>query len=92
MRLEPPPRHMKNPQAHHDLPQAFKDDYFGPLGLDIDDPAFTRWVEGSPQGLHQNWSGEFNDHWRRFFDDNPVPTREQVVSKMLELRIDRRFQ
>jgi RHS repeat-associated protein len=92
-RMGTPPASMTNPQAHHDLPQA---DRFKPHwnreGLDIDDPAHGRWVEGTPPGKHQNWSKKFNDEWDEFFDKNPKATREQILDKMNELRVDPRFQ
>ena len=55
---EPRPRSLRKPQVHHDLPQASRfQEIFEDLGLDIHDPALTRWVEGSSHG---RWSYEFN--------------------------------
>jgi len=80
-------------QAVHDLPQApeFKK-HWDRVGLDIDDPAFGRWVEGGPVGNHQKWSATFNREWVKFFDDLPMATREQILDHMNKLRIDPRFQ
>lgn len=92
-RMGDPPSGMIKPQAHHDLPQA---DRFQPhwnrAGLDIDDPAFGRWVEGGPVGDHQKWSKTFNDEWDAFFDQFPAATRDQILDQMNKLRIDPRFQ
>jgi len=92
-RMGDPPSGMIRPQAHHDLPQA---DRFRPhwsrAGLDIDDPAFGRWVEGGPVGDHQKWSKAFNDEWDAFFDQFPGATRDQIIDHMNRLRIDPRFQ
>jgi hypothetical protein len=85
---ELPPENMNNPQAHHDLPQEYRA-RFEKLGIDIDDPAYLRWVEG---GKHQSWSPAFNKEWRGFFETNPNPTKEAVLNQMNKLRNDSRFQ
>jgi hypothetical protein len=90
-RMGNPPAGMQNPQAHHDLPQAFRDQ-FERAGLDIDNPAYGRWVEGSPPGRHQNWSYEFNQEWRAFFRRKPNPSRQEILDQMNRLRADPRFQ
>lgn len=62
---QPPPRRLREPQLHHDLPQAPRfQQTFEDLGIDIHDPAFTRWMEGAN---HRQWSFEFNQEWDRFF-------------------------
>ena len=67
-RLGDRPPGMQNAQAHHDLPQAKRfQDQWKRVGLDINDPAYGRWVSGGPQGKHQKWSRAFNDAWRGFF-------------------------
>ena len=86
-RLGDPPPWMKNAQAHHDLPQAKEfQPHWKRAGLDINDPAYGRWVQGSPQGSHQNWSHAFNKEWRAFFKKYPEASREQILKKMDELR------
>lgn len=85
------PAGMRNAQAHHDLPKAFRDK-FQKVGLDIDDPAYGRWVEGTPPGRQQNWSPAFNKAWEDFFTDTPKPTRQQILREMNRLRSDPRFQ
>ncbi|AQT68260.1 hypothetical protein STSP2_01416 [Anaerohalosphaera lusitana] len=81
---------MKKPQAHHDLPQKFKD-RFSRLGLDINNPKHMRWVEGGPHGNHQKWSHEFNKQWERFFQ-NPDVTAKDAVKFMNNLRQNTKFQ
>ena len=69
--------------------------YYASVGftyLDIDDPAFGRWVEAGPVGDHQKWSAAFNREWDNFFRDNPMATRDEILRRMNELRIDPRFQ
>jgi hypothetical protein len=92
-RMGDPPSGMLRPQAHHDLPQAprFKP-HWDRAGLDIDDPAFGRWVEGGPVGDHQKWSAEFNQEWDDFFRRFPEASREQILEQMNRLRGDPRFQ
>ena len=86
-RLGDPPPGMKNPQAHHDLPQAKRfQDQWKRVGLDINDPAYGRWVSGGPQGNHQKWSHAFNKEWDTFFKKNPTASREQILKKVDELR------
>jgi hypothetical protein len=91
IRLGNPPPGMRNPQAHHDLPQRFRR-RFASVGLDVDNPAYGRWVEGTPPGRHQRWSREFNDAWIEFFNQHANPTRRQVLREMNRLRCDPRFQ
>ncbi|HEV3137719.1 MAG TPA: hypothetical protein VGZ26_07435, partial [Pirellulales bacterium] len=94
-RMGEPPAGMTKPEAHHDLPRMFASE-FSAKGLDIEDPAFGRWVEGGPVGGHQRWSSQFNNEWRDFFSqfpaNGPGPTREQILSYMNKLRLDPRFQ
>jgi hypothetical protein len=80
---------MSKPEAHHDLPRAFRE-RFEAEGLDVDDPAFGRWVEGGPVGGHQKWSAEFNAEWRAFLRTNP--NRGQILEFMERVRNDPRFQ
>jgi hypothetical protein len=90
-RMGQPPRGMRNPQAHHDLPNKFRD-RFERRGLDIDDSKYGRWVEGSPAGRHQNWSPEFNREWEDFFRRNPNASKADILKFMRRLRADPRFQ
>jgi hypothetical protein len=86
-----PPKGMKQPQAHHDLPQKFEG-RFKTAGLDIHDPKYGRWVEGSPTGNHQKWSYDFNKEWETFFRNNKRPSTEKILNKMNELRANPKFQ
>ena len=86
-RLGDPPSWMKNAHAHHDLPQAKRfQDHWKRVGLDINDPAYGRWVQGGPQGSHQSWSRAFNEEWRSFFKQNSQATREEILKHMEKLR------
>jgi len=92
LRQGKPPASMANPQAHHDLPWTFKDWFAKPeRGLDVNDPRFGRWVEGTPPGRHQNWSQAYEDEWRTFIARFPQATREQVLEFLNRLRTDPRF-
>jgi len=92
-RMGQPPANMKNPQAHHDLPQAQRfQKHWDRNELDIEDPTHGRWVEGGPEGDHQKWNYEFNKQWDDFFQEYPNANREQILSRMNQLRNDPRFQ
>jgi len=91
-RMGTPPSNMMNPQAHHDLPWKFKDWFAGPnRGLDVNDPMFGRWVEGSPVGSHQIWSSRYNAAWGLFKQNNPNANRLQVIIKLLLLRLGGKY-
>jgi RHS repeat-associated protein len=90
-RMGDPPSKMTKPEAHHDLPQKFRD-RFERRGIDIDDPQYGRWVEGSPVGRHQNWSAEFNREWEDFFRRNPNASKADILEFMRRLQADPRFQ
>jgi hypothetical protein len=88
-----PPEGMKNPQAQHDLPWTFRDWFAAEgRGLNVNDPAHGRWVEGTPPGEHQRWSYEFEQEWHTYIRDYPYATRNQVLNHMNVLRNDSRFQ
>jgi hypothetical protein len=86
-----PPAGMTNPNAHHDLPWTFRD-WFAQRGLNVNDPRFGRWVEGTPPGGHQRWSAAFDAEWRQFKDRFPNATADDVIAFMNRLRSDPRFQ
>ncbi len=91
--LGEPPASMANPQAQHDLPWTFRKWFAGEgRGLNVNDPAFGRWVSGTPPGSHQRWSAQFEAQWRQFIVDNPGATRQHVLDFMSGLRSDVRFQ
>jgi hypothetical protein len=91
VRMGAPPKGMKKPEAHHDLPKAFREE-FEKRGLDIEDPAYGRWVEGGPIGGHQKWSKEFEMEWKAFFRMVPNAKKAEILDKMNQLRRDTRFQ
>ena len=68
-------------QAHHDLPWRHKDWLaMEGRGLDVNNPQFGRWVEGTPLGKHQNWSREYESKWRDFISKNPDASAEEVLA------------
>ena len=85
--LEQGPLPFPGAQAHHDLPQALRG-RFEAVGLDIDDPAYGRWVGDG----HQTWSPEFGRKWREFIGENADPTAEEILAKMNELRATGKYQ
>ncbi len=90
--MDAPLAGMINPQAHHNLPWELRGWFAGPRrGLNVNDPRFGRWVEGTPPGLHQNWSREYSDAWRAFSEYNPTADRWQVEAFLKRLLSSRRF-
>jgi hypothetical protein len=52
--------------AHHDFPWAQKE-WFARHGIDVNNPAFGRWIKKDRHGSwHGNQGGEFNAWWREF--------------------------
>jgi RHS repeat-associated protein len=66
-------------QAHHILPQEFRDTFWNQYRIDIDSPQFGTWVDNT----HYNWSKEYNTIWRQFLQNNP--TKEQIFNFGKEL-------
>jgi hypothetical protein len=88
---EPPPG-LANPQVHHDLPWTLRDWFAGEgRGLNVNDPAFGRWVSGTPPGGHQRWTAAFEAEWRGFIGRNPNASRQEALGFMNHLRADPRF-
>jgi RHS repeat-associated protein len=88
-----PPKGLQNPNAHHDLPWAFNDWFAGAgRGLNVNEPRFGRWVEGTPPGQHQHWTHLYQGEWEQFIKDNRRATADEVIDFMYQLRCDRRFQ
>jgi hypothetical protein len=86
------PSNMQNPQAHHDLPWTFKDWFAGSRrGLDVNNPNFGRWVEGTPPGPHQVWHGEYNTAWQTFIDNYPHADKWQVLHYLSQLLSSGKF-
>jgi RHS repeat-associated protein len=83
--IKPPPG-MKSPQAHHDLPWRFKDWFAAERrGLNVNDPQFGRWVEGTPPGQHQVWTRAYEDAWTEWILKNQNATRQQVLDFLNQL-------
>lgn len=62
-------------EAHHTLPQKYRKD-FEKLGINIDEPGNVVWRE--TEG-HRAKNAEHGKEWDKFFEDNPSPTKEQVI-------------
>jgi RHS repeat-associated protein len=87
-----PPPNMSKPQAHHNLPWKFRAWFAGRgRGLNVNDPQFGRWVEGTPPGEHQRWTSAYNMEWERFIQQNPSATRPEVLDFMNQLLSSGRF-
>jgi RHS repeat-associated protein len=84
--LGAPPSDLVNPQAHHNLPWEHRDYFAGPgRGLNVNDAAFGRWVEGTPPGLHQNWSRRYGRAWAAWISENPNASRQEVLNFLQSL-------
>ena len=87
-----PPSDLTNPQAHHNLPWRLREWFAGEgRGLSVNDPAYGRWVEGTPPGPHQTWSNEYDLAWQGFRDASPAASRNQVLAFLSELLSSGRF-
>ena len=87
-----PPSGMNTPQAHHNLPWDFREWLAGPRrGLNVNDPNFGRWVEGTPPGPHQVWHAEYNAAWSTFIESNPNADRWQVLTFLRYLLFTGKF-
>jgi hypothetical protein len=84
----------KGHKAHHDFIWAERE-WFAQRGIDVNNPAFGRWV---PDELHNKWHNQepkFNSFWRdviaeekyniRFNAGSPL-TRQQIIDKLIEAR------
>lgn len=75
-------------QAHHDLPFSERA-WFARHGLDVNNPAFGRWVSDAE---HFSWHNEqvpdFNKVWEEFIlDEGPTPfTVTQILDELAEVR------
>ena len=87
-----PPPEFANPQVHHNLPWRFRAWFAGQgRGLNVNDPIYGRWVEGTPPGPHQIWSGMYELEWETFITNNPNATRPQVLAFLDRLLASGRF-
>ena len=72
---------MRNPEAHHVLPQALEPQ-FSRLGININDPKWGAWVEG---GTHQGWSHAYQLEWETWLGRNPNATLADVNAQAATL-------
>ncbi len=87
-----PPSDMVQPQAHHNFPWTFRQWFAGEgRGINVNDPAYGRWVEGNPMGTHQNWSRAYELEWATFIRVNPKATRAQIFPFLEQLLSSGRF-
>jgi hypothetical protein len=68
---------MKNPEAHHMLPQEFEN-VFSKMGINIHEPKWGAWVEG---GAHQHWSGAYNRDWLRWLSGHETASLADVIKQ-----------
>ncbi len=74
--------------AHHDFPWEFKD-RFARRGIDVNNPAFGRWVT---EYDHWTWhsgpfgiGGQFHNEWRIFFNNEAVNAANGSVYSYVEI-------
>jgi len=91
-KLGSPPATFNNPQAHHNLPWKFRDWFAGQgRGLNVNDPQFGRWVEGSPQGPHQNWTRAYEDAWTEWIGNNQNASQQDTLDFLNRLLSSGKF-
>lgn len=71
-------------QAHHIFPQAMED-HFSNLNINIHDPMYGTWLDSTK---HLKGAHKYNDEWKKFWDNNPDATTEEVINKAKELMKD----
>ena len=75
----------KDMEAHHMLPQKFKDK-FGKAKININDPKYGIWLE---KKSHSKKSYEYNQKWEDFFEgfekNNSKPTTEEIETYMKQV-------
>lgn len=76
-------------EAHHDLPWKHKV-WFARRGIDVNNPAFGRWVAASDHDLwHKRAMPKFNEFWENWFRTEPAGTTftiQQIIDKLAEAR------
>ncbi len=69
-------------EAHHILPQEFRES-FESAGIEtIHDPRLLVWVD---EEAHRLWSKDYSEAWRDFFIKNQNPTVEDILEEAGEL-------
>jgi hypothetical protein len=79
-----------NLHKHHLLPVKYKDK-FKEKGLNIEDYKISLPVDKhilKPNGIHTKLGGNWNGEWKKFFEKNPNPTKEDILNHMNTLRKD----
>ncbi len=64
----------KGYDAHHTLPQKYRKE-IEKLGINIDEPGNVVWRKAE---VHRTGNTEHAKEWKKFFEKNPQPTKEQV--------------
>ena len=81
-------------EAHHDFPWQFQQ-WFAKHGLDVNEPAFGRWVsEFDHIAWHNKMMPKFNDFWDNFWQQEriqimnggPPFTKQEIIDKLAEAR------
>lgn len=71
----PPPADGQTYVAHHTLPVK-NHAAFERAGIDTTNPAYGSWVE---EGAHRAFSGEYENAWDTFLQNNPQANRTQIL-------------
>jgi hypothetical protein len=86
------PRPSKLHEAHHDFPWAQRR-WFAEHGLDVNDPAYGRWVKKEEhRGWHGWKGGEFNAWWaaveleEKSLDGGRLFTKQEIIQKLVACR------
>jgi RHS repeat-associated protein len=78
------PDDMTKAQAHHLLPWKFND-WFASKGINANSAEYGEWVQGSPDGPHQEWSSDYNSAWKNFIVNHPNATQQEIEDYMNQL-------
>ena len=72
---------LKNHQAHHIIPQKWREKV-AELGINVDHPSLLTWVKRKP---HQSFSPDYTKEWNAFFEAKPNATRDDVLEYAYEM-------
>jgi hypothetical protein len=88
------PRPSSIHEAHHDFPWVQKE-WFAKHGIDVNDPAYGRWIKNEEHRSWHGWrGGEFNAWWRAVEESEreiidqggEAYTKQQIIQKLVECR------
>jgi hypothetical protein len=88
------PRPSSIHEAHHDFPWVQKE-RFAKHGIDVNDPAYGRWIKNEEHRSWHGWrGGEFNAWWRAVEESEreiidqggEAYTKQQIIQKLVECR------